>query len=161
VFHHHPKSSCRVHTVCLFVAFCLCFALTMAGPKTQIDKDKGPKTTDGGCVSYLELNNHNFWVLQFGRRPTWPSVRKAKSSPIVLTNATGNQRLRIITTSSTSAIDHWRRRHGNPRPSRAGCPEARSLGRDTTNTRINRRAWRLLQVMAARAEDVLVIVVGL
>jgi hypothetical protein len=27
----------------------------MTGPKTQIDKDKGPKTTDGECVSYLEL----------------------------------------------------------------------------------------------------------
>jgi hypothetical protein len=27
----------------------------MIGPKTQIDKDKGPKITDGECVSYLEL----------------------------------------------------------------------------------------------------------
>jgi hypothetical protein len=27
----------------------------MTGPKTQTDKDKGPKTTDGECVSYLEL----------------------------------------------------------------------------------------------------------
>jgi hypothetical protein len=36
---------------------CLCFyfVLIMIGPKTQTDKDKGPKPTDGECVSYLEL----------------------------------------------------------------------------------------------------------
>jgi hypothetical protein len=39
----------------LFVAFCLCFVLTITGPKTQTDKDKGPKPTDGECISYLEL----------------------------------------------------------------------------------------------------------
>jgi hypothetical protein len=27
----------------------------MIGPKTQTDKDKGPKSTDDECVSYLEL----------------------------------------------------------------------------------------------------------
>jgi hypothetical protein len=27
----------------------------MTGQKTQMNKDKGPKTTDGECVSYLEL----------------------------------------------------------------------------------------------------------
>jgi hypothetical protein len=27
----------------------------MEGPNFQTDKDKGPKTTDGECVSYLEL----------------------------------------------------------------------------------------------------------
>jgi hypothetical protein len=27
----------------------------MTGPKTQTYKDKGPKTTDGECISYLEL----------------------------------------------------------------------------------------------------------
>jgi hypothetical protein len=27
----------------------------MTGPKTQMDKDKGLKTTNGECVSYLEL----------------------------------------------------------------------------------------------------------
>jgi hypothetical protein len=27
----------------------------MTRPKTQTNKDKGPKTTDGECVSYLEL----------------------------------------------------------------------------------------------------------
>jgi hypothetical protein len=39
----------------LLVVFCLCFVLTMIGPKIQTDKDKGPKPTDGECVSYLEL----------------------------------------------------------------------------------------------------------
>jgi hypothetical protein len=39
----------------LFVDFCLYFVLTNTGPKTQTDKDKGPKPTDGECVSYLEL----------------------------------------------------------------------------------------------------------
>jgi hypothetical protein len=27
----------------------------MTGPKTQTNKDKGPKPTDGECVSHLEL----------------------------------------------------------------------------------------------------------
>jgi hypothetical protein len=27
----------------------------MTGPKTQTDKDKGPKPTNGECVSHLEL----------------------------------------------------------------------------------------------------------
>jgi hypothetical protein len=31
------------------------FVLIMIGPKTQTNKDKGLKPTDGECVSYLEL----------------------------------------------------------------------------------------------------------
>jgi hypothetical protein len=27
----------------------------MTGPKTQTNKDKGPKPTDGDCISHLEL----------------------------------------------------------------------------------------------------------